>query len=114
MQASKLLRMAVEELCKNLVVLLSLANTFAKTAAAKSLAENQKRSYSDLAATILSRLMSSQDRSSNAQQQNNDGKREEASEAADLIEFQSSPTIRAQASPTPPTPYGEYVKTWPN
>ena len=96
-QASKLVKMAVEELCKNLLVLLSLANTFAKNAAAKKLAENQKTTYSDLAATILSGLMSSQERVSNAQNSEGEGV---AAETADL-EIQTSPVIRAQASPIP-------------
>ena len=92
-QVAKLVRIAVEELFRNVLVLLSLANKHAKKLAATKLAEEQKRSYSNLAATILSGLVSSKDFEAE------DGRRGEVGMQTDL-ELQPSPTL-IHVSPVP-------------
>ena len=59
-KAAKLIRLAMREVFRNLLVLLSEANKLAKKAAAEKLTEAQeRRTYDDLEATILSGLAAS-------------------------------------------------------
>ncbi len=95
-QVMKAVRAAMKELFRNVALLLSCASAYAKQQAAKKAAERQKKSYGDLASTLIAGLLN---RSQQQPRDNGAGSR------AQKIDVRAAPkSADFPASPALPSP----------
>ncbi|QDZ24278.1 hypothetical protein HOP50_13g68140 [Chloropicon primus] len=108
-QVMKLVRVALGEIFRNLLLLLSEANKLARSVAAKKLEESKRKSYSELASTILSGLVAARGVVTNSRKESKEptlpspprSPAEEESVDLELQQGSESPAIPSQVSPMP-------------